>query len=793
LPDVSASACTLQRHHLSDAAPGTLLLEADPRLNPAFLRVFPKPTDKGAIMAILIGTEDDNFIFGTAEADEISALGGNVFGAGGNDTADGGTGNDTLAGGDGDDVLLGGDGNDEIVGNAGAADLTGGTGDDRYVWQIGSAFSAPADSTSLARDVVHAFEGAGVAGGDTLQLVESDGRRIVFDGARAMVPAVGATIGSGSDNLLQVFYAFDGADTVLFADSDDDGVLDADDFSVRLAGRHNLTASDFADTAFAIVGTSGNNIINGTDGNDIILGLGGNDIVNGGAGDDDIEGGSGNDILNGGAGNDAISGGDGNDIIDGGAGDDFFRGGLRGGAGNDIINGGDGRDAIHGEDGNDIIDGGNGSDTILSGGNGNDIVRGGAGNDTLDGDAGVDQLFGGIGNDDLFGEDGNDLLYGEDGNDLVEGLDGNDQLFGGNGRDELIGDAGADRQTGGAGEDEFTFFLGSFNPSSPFSAPDTVLDFEGAGVAGGDEIRLSELLLFRGDLHVNPVAGAALPGGGNGLTDIGYSFKSGSTWLIADDDDDGRLDGADFAVKFSGTHAFTEDDFGSTSDFVIAGTDGDDIITGTPDDDTIFGFAGNDTIDGGDGNDTVSGGAGNDLLIGSPDFGFDLLSGDEGDDTITLALAEFGGVANGGAGNDTLIGSDQPFGSFSQLMGDAGSDELIAGEAGAEMNGGTGTDRLVSSAANDTLAGGRDEFGILDGAQDLFVYGATPWGSDTVVFEFEDGVDLFDLRGSGLTFGDLTIVNDAFQDQIISSLGQIDILERLDEPVDITAADFLFA
>ena len=37
------------------------------------------------------------------------------------------------------------------------------------------------------------------------------------------------------------------------------------------------------------------------------------------------------------------------------------------------------------------------------------------------------------------------------------------------------------------------------------------------------------------------------------------------------------------------------------------------------------------------------------------------------------------------------------------------------------------------------------------------------------------------------------LVNDPFQDQIISSLGQIDILERFDEPVEITQADFLFA
>ena len=117
-------------------------------------------------MAILIGNDGDNFIFGTADDDTISGLGGNdsLIGAGGNDTIDGGAGNDTLSG------------------NEGADDLTGGGGDDHYTWRISPAFFGPTESTSLARDNVLDFEGAGVAGGDTMQLVESDGRRMVFEG-----------------------------------------------------------------------------------------------------------------------------------------------------------------------------------------------------------------------------------------------------------------------------------------------------------------------------------------------------------------------------------------------------------------------------------------------------------------------------------------------------------------------------------------------------------------------------------------------------------------------------------
>ena len=109
------------------------------------------------------------------------------------------------------------------------------------------------------------------------------------------------------------------------------------------------------------------------------------------------------------------------------------------------------------------------------------------------------------------------------------------------------------------------------------------------------------------------------------------------------------------------------------------------------------------------------------------------------------------------------------------------------------MQGGTGADRLFSGAGDDQLSGGRDGNGVLDGEQDLFVYGAGPWGSDRIVSEFEDGFDLFDLRESGLGFEDLTIVDAPFRTTITSSLGQIDIFESFDEPVEITADDFLFA
>jgi hypothetical protein len=225
----------------------------------------------------------------------------------------------------------------------------------------------------------------------------------------------------------------------------------------------------------------------------------------------------------------------------------------------------------------------------LAGGDGNDVVNGDAGTDTLDGDAGNDTLNGGVDNDSLFGGDGNDTLNGESGNDQLFGDAGNDTLNGGAGADLVEGDAGADQLRGDTGDDTFRFFIGAFNPSSTFAASDTLLDFEGAGVVGGDFIRLSNSalpLVFRGEVSLNPVLGAPLPGAGNGVNEVVYTFKAGHTWLLADGNDNGSLDGTDFALDLVGTHNIAVTDFTSTA-FVTAGTDGDDSISGTEGDDDL--------------------------------------------------------------------------------------------------------------------------------------------------------------------------------------------------------------
>jgi arylsulfatase A-like enzyme len=108
----------------------------------------------------------------------------------------------------------------------------------------------------------------------------------------------------------------------------------------------------------------------------------------------------------------------------------------------------------------------------------------------LVGAGGDDTLFGGSGDHVLRGGEGDDTLFGGDGADMLSGGRGQDFLDGGGGRDRLLGGAGADRLTGGAGADVFEF--GRVEHSS-FAAPDTIVDFQGAGPADGDRIDLSRI------------------------------------------------------------------------------------------------------------------------------------------------------------------------------------------------------------------------------------------------------------------------------------------------------------
>lgn len=191
-------------------------------------------------------------VIGTAQADGINGLAGA-------DTLDGGAGADRLFGDAGDDLLLGGSGNDQLFGGSGndvlrgGADLdalTGGTGADRLIGGLGAdrfIFTTTADSRPGASDVIAAgdgalaFEGAGVAGGDVIDLSAIDANALI-SGNQTFTWSTARTAGTA-------YLADSNGSTVLYAHTDNDGVAD---FALIIADGAGITARSYIGSDFVL-------------------------------------------------------------------------------------------------------------------------------------------------------------------------------------------------------------------------------------------------------------------------------------------------------------------------------------------------------------------------------------------------------------------------------------------------------------------------------------------------------------------------------------------------------------
>jgi len=378
-----------------------------------------------------IGNVLANRMVGNASVNALS-------GEGGNDTLTAGAGDDFLAGGDGDDRLEGGTGDDLLDGNPGNDLLLGGDGDDTLV----AGFSTGTDTLN------------GGAGNDVYELADPGDVIIDTAGEADLIRANvgGVTLGAGLEHLIML----------------------ASGTGTGNAVGNFMQSSDFGNTLF---GLGGADTMRGGSADDRLVGGDGNDFLEGAAGVDTLEGGGGSDRIDGGEGGDVVRAGDAFDIVDAGAGNDT----IDGGAGSDALSGGAGEDSVVGgsDDGSDSMNGGDGNDS-LDGGGGGDFVGGGAGNDSLRGGAGA----------------GVDTIEGGDGNDSLDGGDGGDFVFGGTGADVLIGGLGADRLSGNGGGLDFAadrFVFRSVAESNAAGGIDSIGEFDGAGVAGGDIIDLEAI------------------------------------------------------------------------------------------------------------------------------------------------------------------------------------------------------------------------------------------------------------------------------------------------------------
>ena len=729
------------------------------------------------LFKLLFGSDADDRLTGTADADAVMA-------GRGNDSVDGGAGNDTLMG---DDDGESGSKATPLVLNI-----------NNLVSQTYSSGSAQAGDAAVYRDVAFLEDGTSVWGrvvlvgaSDENMFIDLSGDRgaeITIDGygygdtaefrLEFFDPTTGEPVEISStatfNDLDQNYYQYDVEAVTLAADqysafgtSDDtslnvtnqNGTVRAsgseqnnpDDedawFSAAFEGRSSInftlearhTPSGFTlsgdlieDAVYTPIDHGDDTLLGGL-GSDVIMGQGGNDLLDGGEGDDSIDGGEGDDILLGGAGadvltggigGDTISGGDGDDLIDGGEGDDSLSTGL----GNDTLLGGAGNDTLHNSAGDDSLVGGEGDDSIVAT-EGNDTLEGGEGNDTLYAGVDDDHLDGGSGNDSMFGEAGHDVMYGRSGADHMEGGSGNDTIDGGADDDTISGGDGDDLIYGGIGNDSLT--TGSGN--------DTLY-----GGEGNDTLR-------------NSVGDDSLVGG------------SGDDSIVATDGNDTLDGGSGNDIMYGG----------NDSDLLIGGT-GDDVMQGEADADTF-------RIEDNFGNDKIFGGeAGKDHDVID-------LSYMTGPVTVTYTGYESGTITDG---TDTIR-----FSEIEELILTDEDDVVDAREdsAGVQINAGAGNDTLIGGSGDDRFTGGAGDDKIAltsSGGTDRITDFDTSDNDDDGYYN--DQLDVSDLTGGSGTGGmvrtsDVTTSDDGYGNALLTFPDGEQLVLQGVSPDQMNTHDQLFA
>ncbi len=484
------------------------------------------------------GNEAENYLYGGAGDDVLTALGGG-------DTLDGGDGDDTLYGsGHGHDLLLGGAGDDHIVLYS-PMDMIVDGGDGVDTMEISMGPGSKIDLRLVGPQQIMNGAWVDIRGIENLVGSYSGDNHFVGDAKDNVLKG-----GSGDD----YFDGGAGSDTVSYADS----YITAVNIDLRKSVQsYEDTGRRGVDTLISI-----ENVI-GSDSEDTIIGNAEANTIEGGRGDDVLDGGEGFDIASYehatiGVRVDLSKMGVAQNTL--GAGNDTLKNfeGLKGSAFNDVLTGDANANSISGGKGDDVITGGKGAD-ILTGGAGSDTFVFAAGDTTWssNSDAGVDVITDWQATDKLaFGPHSEFIRYGEEtasswlmaatiapqilatrklsylglqvgpdvyvfaaasgstngavesvvklvgvtldqislDNFLPVGDEGANTLRGGalddridglGGDDIIFGGAGSDILSGGAGADIFQFAVGDSMPlDSSGRGVDVILDFQ-----AGDEIR----------------------------------------------------------------------------------------------------------------------------------------------------------------------------------------------------------------------------------------------------------------------------------------------------------------
>ena len=773
------------------------------------VRYRPLSMNGGGGNDILSGFEADDTLNGDAGDDWL-------FGNGGNDVLNGGAERDNLYGGDGADTLEGGAGNDRLDGGKGRDTYKFDAGDDVDTVVNAGGDGAAQDTVKFGRSIrferlwfersgndlkvsvlsiLDGYEGSitvkdwYVRGGNRLTFEFSDGRRLSWSGADALVEAM-AKPGVTRPN--SFWTGTDG----------DEWTQIVKDHSFAQSGAFPATSSGSGNVWFYGEG-SGSHTFESGGGDDVLIGGPAGDMLKGGDGDDRLFGNGGIDELYGGDGDDKLYGGDGNDRLFGGEGHDW----LEGGAGADKLYG-------HASDGTGHR-GNYAAYRHAQAGVTVDLEDPGKNTGDAKGDKyySIRKIAGSQFDDDLRGDYDHNYIKGEGGDDVLYGRGGDDRMWGGAGNDTLIGGAGNDRLDGGKGRDTYKFDAGDdvdtvVNAGGDGAAQDTVkfgrsIRFERLWFErSGNDLKVSVLSILDGyegsitvkDWYVR---------GGNRLT---FEFSDGrrlswsgadalveamakpgvtrpnSFWTGTDGDEwtqivkdhsfaqSGAFPATSsgsgnvwFYGEGSGSHTFES---GGGDDVLIGGPAGD-MLKGGDGDDRLFGNGGIDELYGGDGDDKLYGGDGNDRLFGGE--GHDWLEGGAGADKLYGHASDGTGHRGNYAayrhaqagvtvdledpGKNTGDAKGDEYYSIRKIAGSQFDDDLrgdydhnyIKGEGGDDvLYGRGGDDRMWGGDGNDTLIGGAGNDWLLSGGK----------GADVYEFGRGGGSDVVDDQGGETAAGD---------------------------------------
>jgi Ca2+-binding RTX toxin-like protein len=440
----------------------------------------------------------------------------------------------------------------------------------------------------------------------------------------------------------------------------------------------------------------GSQSFEGGPGDDVVYGERGNDSLRGGEGNDQLFGGIGDDLLLGGPGDDRLSGGFGADSIDGEAGDDYVRGD---GTIDRIFDTGGGVDTLSYSTG---ITPGFGGSVAYQGfpaaGSGERGVRLELGAGELNGDNGIAALGGGV--DRVEGQSF-ERVIGTPFADYIVGSDAAQTIYGGGGADVILGAGGADTLRGGAdgdfleGGDEATLDGEAGADNCETTGEETSCQGSAQAVVPRDPTKVSVGLMASDQ----PVGSQVYLSGSAGGDAVTATYTAGSPATVGFVLTAGSFDESAGAAGGCAVNTATQAvcALAAPLDSIdLAGLGGDDTVG-------IAGFPRSAGV-------VLSGGEGDDSLTGGDESEDVLVDGLGGDDTLSGlglddALLHNGGADRllGGNGNDLFLsvsicdreeldgeaGRDNS--SWARLMGEGVDARLSDGRVGEENGGGAAT------------------------------------------------------------------------------------------------------